>query len=186
MNKKILSIFALIMALSFAVSCSNEGSTGTGGNNGGGGNVGSGNYTTITDAEILTAVKNIGDKKENNLGSVPTTLFLSKAIADSTVSTIINVNGSGNVHGGTGPSIASMKKIVKALENQKITNVKEITVNTDGLYYGTGDSIFRDVSIILTANDNYQFSNNETAIIITLRIYPVQGNATDKAASWVA
>ena len=33
MNKKILSIFALIMALSFAVSCSNEESTGTGGNN---------------------------------------------------------------------------------------------------------------------------------------------------------
>ena len=33
MNKKILSIFALIMALSFAVSCSNSDTTGTGGNN---------------------------------------------------------------------------------------------------------------------------------------------------------
>ena len=55
MNKKILSIFALIMALSFAVSCSNEGKSGAGGNNNG--------KTTITDAQILEAVKGFGDQK---------------------------------------------------------------------------------------------------------------------------
>ena len=51
MNKKILSIFALIMALSFAVSCSNSDTTGTGGNNGGG------NPTAVTKDTIATAVK---------------------------------------------------------------------------------------------------------------------------------
>ena len=53
MNKKILSIFALIMALSFAVSCSNEESTGTGGNNNQNKNIG-----TITFEPDATQIAN--------------------------------------------------------------------------------------------------------------------------------
>ena len=57
MNKKILSIFVMIMALSlFGVSCSNEDSTGPGGNNSGGtgGDTGgSGTPTPLTKEEVV-------------------------------------------------------------------------------------------------------------------------------------
>ncbi|TXJ44931.1 hypothetical protein [Brachyspira pilosicoli] len=53
MNKKILSIFVMIMALSlFGVSCSNEDSTGTGGNNSGT-TGGSGTPTPPTKEEVV-------------------------------------------------------------------------------------------------------------------------------------
>lgn len=64
MNKKILSIFVMIMALSlFGVSCSNEDSTGTGGNNSGGTGGGTGTPTptptptTVNKDTIAKAVK---------------------------------------------------------------------------------------------------------------------------------
>ena len=178
MNKKILSIFVMIMALSlFGVSCSsnNEDKTGPGGNNGGGSG-----KTTITDKEILDTLKSVGDI--NDKTGTETVLLLSGATMTGTT---ISVKGSGATTAGTGPSIAAVKKIADGLKNIQIKNVKTITVDVAGIT-DTADQKAKNVKITLTANDNYQFSNNKTTIDITIEISPVQGSATDKPTNWVA
>ena len=173
MNKKILSIFALIMALSFAVSCSNEDKSGAGGNNGGGSG-----KTTITDDQILEAVKGFGDQTDSN--GTETLLLLSGATISGTT---ISVKGSGATGAATGPSLAAMKRIVATFASASIANVKTITVDDTGI--ATADTNPKDVKVTLTANDNYQFSNGKATIEITLKISPVKGNAPTETVTWV-
>ncbi|WP_302279760.1 hypothetical protein [Brachyspira pilosicoli] len=109
MNKKILSIFVMIMALSlFGVSCSNEDSTGTGGNNSGT-TGGSGTPTPLTKEEV---VKFQGTWGSDNLSKVS-----GDAAATEVVTASFTINADGSIKDEVTQQTIALDKINKVSDN---------------------------------------------------------------------
>ena len=110
MNKKILSIFVMIMALSlFGVSCSNEDSTGTGGNNSGP-TGGSGTPTPPTKEEVVKFqgswwTKEVASKVSGDAGMPPT------------FGSIFTINADDSIIDGMTKQTISLDKINKVSDN---------------------------------------------------------------------
>ena len=103
MNKKILSIFVMIMALSlFGVSCSNENSTGTGGNN-------SGTPTPPTKEEVA---KFQGTWGSDNLSKVS-----GDAAAIEVMTASFKINADGSITDGVTQQTIALDKINKVSDN---------------------------------------------------------------------
>ena len=119
MNKKILSIFVMIMALSlFGVSCSNENSTGTGGNNSGTTD-GSGTHTP-TPAPKSTPTPLTKEEVVKFQGTWR--VEVSKVIGDDaikpqTFESIFTINADGSIKDGYTKQTITLDKINKVSDN---------------------------------------------------------------------
>ena len=123
MNKKILSIFALIMALSFAVSCSNEDKSGAGGNNGGG--TGTGLTLTVKSGAVsapLTA--------NTAAAAVVTTAFSVNEDDTGVTYTVKSAEGLANAPSGATAVTGTVKDLSKVTDIDKTTKYS-IKANTD-------------------------------------------------------
>ena len=117
MNKKILSIFVMIMALSlFGVSCSNEDSTGTGGNNSGGtggntggtGGSGTPTITPLTKEEVV---------KFQGTWDVAVNKVSVDAIMPSKFESVFTINADGSIKDDATQQTITLDKINKVSDN---------------------------------------------------------------------
>ena len=117
MNKKILSIFVMIMALSlFGVSCSNEGSTGTGGNNSGTTD-GSGTPTPAPKSTPTPLTKEEVVKFQGTWDVAANKVIGDDAIKTQTFESVFTINADGSIKDETTTQIITLDKINKVSDN---------------------------------------------------------------------
>lgn len=197
MNKKILSIFVMIMALSlFGVSCSNEDSTGTGGNNSGNtGGTGGGTGTptptptptptTVNKDTIAKAVKdalgttisvNKTDKKTMKTDQTSVTLE-DGAINITITDTALNAANDGVKDDAVASLTAKKKEFKDALTSQglEVETGKDITFTAGANTAKTFNITVAGAKISSKTTDAAKFTlpdtlKNKDNITITLKL----------------
>ena len=160
MNKKILSIFALIMALSFAVSCSNEDKSGAGGNNGGGSGTGGGKEITLE--KIQEAVQALGTvTAADNKGSID---FSKATVTKDAKVSVIAKKGTASLSAGALKTALDEVVATQKLKD-KITAIdSKATVVFDTANVTTGNKT-ASFTVKITASTDYSITGFNTDVV---------------------
>ena len=157
MNKKILSIFALIMALSLAVSCSNDS------NNPNKGNGGGDTTTTLKEADL-----------SNWLKSIPKTDVVDSAVFDFSKGTYATGTLSVESTGATGEvTVATVKdKVIASLKAVDQTKFKIKTTLDNAIF--SGGTVGGNTALVATFKiepaSSYVFEGNLAELEVKLSL----------------